>query len=189
MGDYILDVPRKYVGVCKNREGQLAILDLTWPEFERKPKFNKDNREELIKKRLMIGLLENTYSSSQNALSWHEKVFQSLITKKNIENDRLVYSEPPKKLSNGMMEYLPVNPNPNNIRDDVYVFSNKEGEIAILLKCSRRAVGGKSCRNDFHTGFDTLKVSYSFDASHLNEAVEIDKEVKEFIESMIVTSP
>lgn len=189
MGDYVLDVPRKYVGVCKNREGQLAIMDLTWPEFERKPKFNKNNREGLIKKRLMIGLLENSFSSIKNAPSWHEKVFQGLVTKKNIDNGRLIYSETTKKLANGMMEYVPVNPNSNNIHTDIYVLRDKEGEIAILLKCSKRAVGGKFCKNDFHTAFDTLKVSYSFDVSHLKDAVEIDKKVKEFIEGMVVTSP
>lgn len=162
-------------------------MDLTWPEFERKPKFNKENRGYLLKKRLTISLSENASRQSEDGQTWHEKTFLRMMQQKNRRNKRSIYSGTSQFLQNGMRRYTPINPDEERyLVEDIYTLKDKNGRLKILLTCKDRVTGGGYCTNQFHSAFSTMRVNYSFDVSYLKDAIEIDKKVREFIEGMIV---
>lgn len=188
MGGYALDIPSKYLSLCGNQKAQLAMMDLTWPEFERVPysAFSKSRHDELMRKRLLIGLVEKEFRNPEDIKTWHEKSLERMLNQKNRSNKKLIFSQTPEPSSNGMMKYVPVNREDVHLTHNIYTLRDGDGKLQILLTCKMRAVGGAYCRNDYQTYFGSMEVSYSFDISHLKDAIEIDTKVKEFIESMIV---
>ncbi len=185
IGKDIVRVPLKYYSLCisgRNAPWPSYILEVSYPDWGTLPRMNKENREDVLKRRLTITVSDNLERRRDILNVAYENRKNGLEGVSGVTNK--IYPDPPKKLPNGLLHYTPKATRHVNNKD-LYVQKDKAGNVIFMLECGARAVGGGYCSSD-HILINDLEIDYSYDISHLDDALEIDQKIRALIESMIV---
>lgn len=184
IGNDTLHIPTKFKNICLKSKADpwpSFILSVSYPEFEYLPKMNKKNRAEILKSRLTITISDNleTRPDIRNIVFKNKQEQIEIID--GVKN--VIYPDLPKRMPNGILHYVSKAKRHENMRD-MYVQQDYKGNVTFMAQCGPRAVGGGYCSSNYIL-INDLKIDYSYDISHLDQALEVDRKVRAFIASMI----